>query len=209
MEPEIENNLIKTIAIPGLDIAPELLELGIDELADNEAVTKLPVVGSFVAFGKGVLAVRDWLFVRNILAFLRGLNNVSEDKRQDWLLKLEDASFKKRVGEDLLGILNKMNSSRKSEVTGRIFAAYLREEIDYDTFVRLSEKLERLYLSDLELLKTDGPRNDDEKERYRSIGLYMIHYPGVKRPEALMFSSNQELIPNDDGITLVSIIRQE
>lgn len=209
MSEEIENSLLKTIGESSLDITPDILELGLEELTQNEVVAKLPVIGTLVSFGKGVVAIRDWFFVKNILAFLRGLHSVAPEKRKNWLDQLQNDNFQAKVGEELLSLIDKINDSKKNEIAGRIFAAYLEERITYDRFVQLAEKLDRLFSSDITLLRTSGPRNDDEKERYRSIGLYRMHYPGIKRPEAIAFSSRQELLPSDDGILLVEIIRQD
>lgn len=207
---DIENSLVKSVAEPGLEIAPDLLELGIDELAQNDAIDKIPVVGALVAFGKGAVAVRDWLFVRNILSFLQNASDVDQKKRDAWVSKIGvDKKYQQRVGDELFSIINKMNDLRKSAIAGRLFAFFLEERVSYTDFLRLSEKLERLYLEDLDTIAGTGPFDDNEKERYQALGLYKVHYPGVREEKQHMiaFSSSRELIPNNDYSILAEAIR--
>lgn len=208
MDEKIENSLIETVAEPNLEITSDLLELGIEELAQNEVVTKLPVVGSIVAFGKTAVTVRDWIFVKNILAFLRGLNMIDAKKRQQWASKLADDRFRTRVGEEVLSIIDRLKDNSKNLLAGKLFAAYINGHIDYAGFLRICEKLDRLFTSDLHAFKTETEPSEDDRERYHAIGLFSIHYPGVKRPELIAFHSGKELVPNDDCNLLVKIIQQ-
>lgn len=207
MNNEIEYNLVKTVAEPSLEVGTELLELGLEELANNDAVTKLPVVGSIFAVGKTAIAVRDAIFVKNILEFLKGSSIIDPDKRAKWLEKLESEGFQIKVGEETLSVISRLNDRKKNEIAGKLFARYIADEIDFKRFLALCEKLDRLFSSDITGLKTGLPSHDDDKERFRAIGLYVVHYPGIARPEAIQFASNRELIPNDDCNLLIEVIR--
>jgi hypothetical protein len=205
---KIEDSLIKTIAEPNLEIAQDLLELGLEEFSRNDAVTKLPVVGSFVAFGKTALAVRDWLFVKNILAFLKGLDEVSPKERQEWVIKLKGDKFQKKVGEEILSIIDKLKDIKKNEIAGRIFAAYIQGVISYPKVIDLTEKLDRLFTSDLQNLKTGLPNQTEDKERFLSIGLYFRDRSTGQLSGNRAFISSNELSPNKDCQFLVNLIRK-
>ncbi len=203
----VEDSLVHTIADPNLDIAQEWLEIGLEELSNNEAVTKLPVVGTFIAFGKTALAIRDWLLVKNILAFLKGVHIVKPKIREDWLSKLKNDNFQKKVGEDVLNIIDKLKDVNKNEIAGKIFAVYILGRIDYPAVIRLSEKLDRLFTSDVHSLKTSMPNHIDDKERFLAIGLYVRNRSTGQLSGNPSFISSNELIPNEDCNLLVELIR--
>lgn len=208
-ENSIENSLIQSIADPSIEISPEWLELGLEELANNEAVTKLPVAGTLLAFGKTALAVRNALFVKNILAFLKGVHTVKPKMRKDWLSKLKNDNFQKKVGEELLNIIDKLKDVEKNEIAGKIFAVYIEGRIDYPSVIKLCEKLDRLFKSDIHGLKTAMPNHIEDKERFLSIGLYVRSQVTGQLSGNPSFITNKELLPSNDCRLLVELIRSD
>lgn len=212
MSKTVEDSLLITISDSSLDAVSEYLELGIDELSKSEIVEKLPIVGSVISISKTAVAVRDWLFVKNILAFLKGLSKIDYNKRQKWIHKLDKENFRERVGAEVLGIIDRLKDNDKNTIAGKIFSIYIEEKISYDDFIRICEKLDMLFISDIRMLKNGLPNNEDEKERYRSIGLYSVGRNGVPDPEffsKFIINTDKELVPNTDLKLLIELIREE
>lgn len=61
-----------------------------------------------------------------------------------------------KFAEEELGrvmiILNGNVDLKKSEILGRLFRAYVEEQIDWDKFCELSEVISRIFISDIALL---------------------------------------------------------
>lgn len=138
---------------------------------------------------------------------MKGVHTVKPKMRKDWLSKLKNDNFKKKVGEDILSIIDKLKDVNKNEIAGKIFAIYIEGRIDYATVIRLCEKLDRLFTSDVQSLKTGMPSHIDDKERFLSIGLYVRNRSTGQLSGNPSFISSNELIPSEDCHLLVELIR--
>ena len=65
---------------------------------------------------------------------------------------METRDFRKRVEENLLLLLDRLDDMGKPELIGRLFSAYLRQELAYEDFQRLAGSIDRAYMPDLPLL---------------------------------------------------------
>ena len=150
-EEELEQSFIDVIATSeGLDILSDVGELTLDQLLDDGIVKNIPFLGTLAKLYKAGVGVKNYLFARKLQRFLSVLSNVSPNERQAFTQRLEDDKpFRKQVGETLLVILDRLDDMRKPDLVARAFVAYITEEIDFDTFHRMSSVIDRCFLPDL------------------------------------------------------------
>ncbi|MBL3589956.1 MAG: hypothetical protein JMN24_09215 [gamma proteobacterium endosymbiont of Lamellibrachia anaximandri] len=150
----LSNDLAITIAkTGGIELPAEILEFTIDQVIDESIFKEIPIVG-WLAKGVSVTrSISDRIFHHKILRFLMALEEASESKREDFRAKVEsDPSFRRKVGEHLLIVLNKIDAFEKTSLLAKCFDHFLTGDIDFQYFTDLSNIIERTPLSDLSAL---------------------------------------------------------
>lgn len=203
----MDKKLLQTIVEPSLDITEQLLELSVDQLANNDVITKLPVVGGFIALGKTAFAIKDALYVKNLLAFLSAASKVDASTRQQWLSRLESAGEAAKAGEVIFSVVDRLGSKLKNRIAGILFAEYISGSFTLREFEHRCEKLERLYVADILMLQSSLPQHDDDKERFFHYGLYSSQYPPGVDGSKFILSSDKKLVPNKDLEIIIKAIK--
>ena len=165
----LSNDLATTIAkTGGVELPAEILEFTIDQVIDESIFKEIPIVG-WLAKGVSITrSISDRIFHHKILRFLIALEKVSESKREKFRANVEnDPNFRRKVGEHLLLVLNKIDAFEKTTLLAKCFDHFLTEDIDYQYFVDLSSVIERTPLSDLCVLST--PPN--KRMLFSSVGV--------------------------------------
>jgi hypothetical protein len=158
--------LLDSVARDNLtDMSADMAEALLDTASDASPLLEaIPIFGSLVKMVRAGLAMRDRLFLRQLYDFLQLLTTVTPTERQAFAAKMAaDPKHKQQVGESLLLLLNRLDDLDKSSVLGKLFRAYLQEQLDYPTFSRLAGILGRAFLPDLQrltTLKTNTPTDD-------------------------------------------------
>lgn len=147
----IQNSIIKTISTSSLqELASDNCEILLDTLTTNEALKSIPILGSIVNLGKGVLQVREQIFCRKIMKFLSQLSDIDESQRQKFITEnYETLEEQERLGRTLIEILDHLDDSNKSELIGKIFKKYITEDITYDEMLRAIRTVSRIFIEDL------------------------------------------------------------
>jgi hypothetical protein len=145
-------SLIETLRSSDLaEIVQDFGEVALDSILDDDLVKEVPVIGTIVRLGKVSITIRDRFLVRKVLLFLEGLSDVPQVQRKEFLRKIEDDdSFEKRVGETLIMLLDRCDHLDKPRLMSKLFSAYIKEEIDYDEFLRYSIAIDRAFIKDLD-----------------------------------------------------------
>lgn len=156
----------------GIDVA----EVTLDSLINDGALRDLPVIGTLVNLWKAGVTVKDALFLRKLLIFLDRLKEIPVETRRDMINSLADKATQENVGEKLLGLLDRLDSSVKARILAGAFSAYVRGGITADEFWRVSFIIDRLPLVDIVALRewrsTDLNRVEHvRKHLYLSVGL--------------------------------------
>lgn len=156
----IGTSLVKSIWAAGVrEIATDVAEIALDAELDEGVLKEIPVFGWFVKGFSLVNTVRDRLFLKKLAMFLNGLENVNEAGKNELKENLEaDESFCRKVGENLILLLDRQDSFDKAYILGRVFSGYLRDIIDYQTFLKLAAAIDRALISDLLDLETHYSR---------------------------------------------------
>jgi hypothetical protein len=152
-EQDISKELVNTIGSPDLSILGEIAEAAIDTLTNDTFASNLPLIGSIVAIGKGVLSIRERLFIKKVAAFLFELRTVSEKERRTFVESLGDGKEQQKIGEAILLILDRLDDMDKPKIIGRLFKARIEGKISYHEFRLAASIIEKIMLQDLEKVR--------------------------------------------------------
>jgi hypothetical protein len=131
-------------------VAIDFSEIGFDSLLDEGFLKEIPIIGSIYSLSKATISIQDRLFTNKLLAFLKNIKEVPVGLRKKAISKIEnDSTYKTKVGEKLLYIIDKCEDKEKSELIGRLFGAFLKEELNYSDFLRAAKCIELINLEDL------------------------------------------------------------
>ncbi len=144
-----EQSLISTIASSDLSgLVADGAELMVDQLFDDALLKEIPVISTIRSLIKIPISIRDYLFVKKLYRFLAQLKDIPLEERCRLADRLgTNETERKRTGENLLLVLDRLNDIQKPNILGKIFADYLRGGMDYPTLQRLAFCLERLNLA--------------------------------------------------------------
>ena len=147
----LQNKIIETIKTEEIqNVSSDIVEVIIDSVLEDGLLKDIPIIGSIVGLGKGIMCIQDRLFTKKLLVFLEKLKSIPENQRIKQIEKIENNHSEKiKVGEKLLYIIQDCDDHLKSVFIGLLFAAYLSEEIEYDSFKRCSDCIIKAYIDDI------------------------------------------------------------
>lgn len=177
--PEFNDSLV----IDSSDIIGDYLELGIDSILENDNLKEIPIIKTFLSIGKITKNIREKNLIKNLVIFLNELNSGNIDKeklnKHKEGLRQNHKKAEKELGRVLI-ILEQTIDNIKSSILGKLYKAYINQEIDWNLFVEFSEITNRLYVNDLNILllifnnqlSDTSNRNDLYRiERLNSLGI--------------------------------------
>jgi hypothetical protein len=151
-------------------VTTDLAEVGLDMLLNEGVLKDIPVIGSFIGLCKAGVSIRDRLLAKKLLSFLQELSKVPRKARKAAIEKLNaDVKFQKRVGENLLLLLEKANDVDKPLMLGRAFRAFLEERIDYQMFKNFGFIIDALNMSAI-------PKLSDIYQKFQSTKDFETNY---------------------------------
>jgi hypothetical protein len=157
-------------------ITPDLLEIALDQVLDNDIIKDIPIVRTIAGIYKATVSIRDRGLVKKLVKFLFSLNSVSTEVRLQFKAKMGvDEKHRINVGEKLLLILERLDDMNKPNLIAHAFQAYMEEQIDFNMFQRLACAIDRSFYPDLMSLKLN-------------------HAPNRLRPQAKLELSNSGII---------------
>lgn len=151
---EIEKSLNDTIVKSDLtDLAADYSEIVIDSFLSDGVLKDIPIINTLIGLSKTGLAINDYLFLKKILNFLVNIKDIPKKSRENMIAQIEKSEkYQKNVGEAILLIINKLDDLEKPKLIGKIFKAFINEKICYESFLRLSQSIEKVFLPDLSSL---------------------------------------------------------
>lgn len=159
-----EDSLLETLM--GSDLSNSLIEFSennLDLITENETIKTIPILNTIVGAGKTLIQVRERIFLKKVLFFLKQLDKTSAYERDLFIKQhFKTQKDKNKLCNSLIEILDRLDDSAKSELIGKIFLKFLKGEIDEGTMYRSFKVVDRTYLSDLITL--------EYFERYQSMG---------------------------------------
>lgn len=135
------------------ELGTDILELVADSLTDSDIISDIPIVGMFYKAGKSLISMRDNLFLKKILVFLKEHQDIPLEKRVQFLSKFETEKDKQVFGEAVLMLLDNLNHIQKAQIVGKLSRALLLGLINHNDFSVLCESVDKLYIVDLHALR--------------------------------------------------------
>jgi hypothetical protein len=136
-----------------INITTDISEVGLDRLLDDGFIKDLPVIGNIAKLFKAYFNIRDRIFLAKVAKFLFKLKDVSERERRSFKDKIRnDTKLKKKVGLNLVLILERLDDFKKPDIIGKCFAYYLSNKITFEKFRRLASAIDLAFIDDIEAL---------------------------------------------------------
>jgi hypothetical protein len=201
MNPETRIELFNSIGSEKISsLGRDLFEVGLDQIVNEGVLREIPVVNSLYNLGKATVAISQGLFIKKLIKFLGELSNVSYEKRQSFLEVIDKNPQKKRAFEEtLLLLIERADSLEKPSILGRLLKHHILGNISYEDAMRLSDIVNRVYMSDLNYLtrfSSDLKSNPDIAASLQSAGLLKLAlsmdfgYLGQPSPAGIIYELN-------------------
>lgn len=160
------------------DALVDIAEIGVDEFLDEGIIKDIPVVGTIYKLAKAGISIKDRFFIRKVGRFLVALHEINTGDKQAFQDGIKnDPEMAKKVGENLIIILDRLDDLDKPSILAKLFNAYIEKKIDFSTFRRLASAVERAYIDDLKDIieeKTELLKQNLIKEQLINSGLAKI-----------------------------------
>ena len=137
LEDSIEEASLSTITDTFIDIDIDEWQTIIGDLSNNEIVKNVPVLKWLVALYKTSKTISTVFLIKKIALFLYQLKDIPGEERQRFLHKMNNTERRKFL-ENLMLILDKHDNFTKSEILGKLFEAFIREELTQAEFSQLN-----------------------------------------------------------------------
>lgn len=155
MESLIEN-FGKSLFMDSKDLVENYLETGLDTLIESDGVKEIPVIATITTMFKIGRNLYNRNLLKQTLIFLQEFNNntIQKDKFVAYKSMLNNnLRFCEREIERVLILLNRIIDEEKSRILAKLYIEYINQEINRDEFFEMTEINDRLFLSDLKMLK--------------------------------------------------------
>jgi len=157
----------------GLDIAETIL----DSTMNDGLLKDIPILGTIVGVGKTASKVRDMLFLKKVIYFINEVKDISPEEREKIISQIDNSEkYRLSIGEKLLYIIDKSDDHEKTMLVGKLFSAFLKQEINYDDFLRGSSIIDKAILEDLKYFINNNWEilNIVEAGEYINWGIFAI-----------------------------------
>ncbi|HHA2533179.1 TPA: hypothetical protein ACOEBE_000792 [Stenotrophomonas maltophilia] len=147
---KIPKELVHALRGPAADLAKDVGQAIWESTLDGSALENIPVVSGILAIEKGVASVRDRLFARKVLEFLKHVNELSASDRARVVDEVAGSESKRdRLGELLLDKLDRADPVHKPQMLAKLYVAVGRRQIPASDFDRLSDMIINVFIGDL------------------------------------------------------------
>jgi len=175
----LDISLVNSITSDNLkDITIEGAEIALDLFLEEGVLKQIPFFGTFYKGFKATMGIRESIFAKKVFKFLSELKDIPKEKRVEFVNKLDcDDNYQTKVGEKLIILIEQLDDIEKPKIIGRLLKSSINEEIEYETFLRLSSVVQKSFLPDLLKLKPNGSTtrfSQLTKEHFAMLGLMSI-----------------------------------
>ena len=151
LENTIKESELQKIGQIGTELLPELEEIIVDQFIYNGPGKEIPIVKTIFAIKQTATSISSFLLSKKILSFLYELRDIPIIKRRKFVQELEGKN-QKNIFEHLILILDKHDHLKKSVVVGKLFGAYIKEEITGEDFNALIYAINMMDVDTLPIL---------------------------------------------------------
>ncbi|MBI1183589.1 hypothetical protein GC194_04925 [bacterium] len=153
--PELRANIENEIIRTQNDLNRDYAEIILDQTFQEDIVKEIPWVKTIYSAVKIGLNLRDRALIKKISVFIQNFNagDVTDQEREEFLQNLNaDPKFKQKVFDYTLQLNDRFLQVQKAAILGRLFANYVKQNIDWRKYQLLSETLDTQTLHSLNLL---------------------------------------------------------
>ena len=179
------NSLTEEVA----GISGEYAELGFDALVEEGLFKDIPIVSTAAAVYRIGKRIREKHHVAKLISFLNEINNgiVDREKREAYREKFAtNEKFRNQELEYILILTDRYIGFDKPQMLAKLYLAYLDEIINWMTFIKYAECIDRFLPGDQLVLDS----TEIEKAQYND------NYDAVSRLEALgLIGRKVEIVP--------------
>lgn len=143
------------------ELLEDFAEVGLDSLLEEGLLKDIPIIGSFVKFAVLTKNVPNVIFLSKMKRFLRGIENISEKEKENFIKDLDSKpDLKSKVGECLVLMIDRLDDMEKTDILAGLFIKYVKNKIDLEIFRRLVSAIDIAFIEDIKVLIT----NPDDKQ---------------------------------------------
>lgn len=171
-----------------------------------DELKEFPWLGSLIKLGRVGKGFMDLRFIWKIGRFLQQSEDISQEKKEAFLAKL-DIKDRKRMREYLMHLLYTAEEDRKADVMGKVYRDRIMGNIDNDMFLRLCSAINKVYIDDVEKLQNyvkPNPKDDYVTNNLYSSGLLQTT---ESKFEGSSFVVGGSYVLNDIGRHLLRILK--
>jgi len=160
-----------------ISLGADYLEIAIDLFTENEIVKEIPILGSLIKLAIIKNSISDRILIKKLEVFLKTFNHQNEKNKLIMIKQISKADNKKKIGEQLILLIDKFSDFEKPEMLAIIFSAYLKNEITLDEFFRMGQAINLIFIDDLKDLITNESKDIDQEklDNYLNGGFSVIN----------------------------------
>ncbi len=151
----LEYSIVEAIKKEDLSsLSEDYGEVLFNSLMQDGTLKDIPIVHTIVALTKLGIDIKNRIFAKKLIKFLISLKDISQQDRETMILKLErDNSFKDKVGEHILLLLDKCNDMSKPTLIGNAFKSYIQGRITALELRKINFGIDSLFIPNIQYLK--------------------------------------------------------
>lgn len=129
------------------------IEVAIDAVTSNEAVSAIPVIGTAFKVCKGIDDLRSRAFAAKLRTFVLS-PDLCKPAAKEAILKKVQASPEdaQKVGETLFLVLDRLIDLDKPEILAKVFVAFIDSQISAEELQRLAQAIDIAFCGDIHAL---------------------------------------------------------
>lgn len=154
----------------------EYVEIAIDASTGSEILKSIPMVNTLTGGGKFIISVRDQLFLKKMKTFLEGLEDIPQEKIDEFIEEIKEKNEKEELGEKIISVVEQADSKDKSRLLGILFRMYLKQDISRSDFEFLSFCVNKAFMEDIYRLtpRSIKDKNSIEVDEIWGSALYPL-----------------------------------
>lgn len=130
-----------------IDTSIDISEIAIDSILENEFLKDQPIIKELRLAGKMLTSIRERGLMKRFLSFIsefhRGTCNPTKKATFQLRLRTED-SYSTRFNEFIVLLIDRLDSTFKSQLCANLLLAHINESFDWDHFRVLTNCVERM-----------------------------------------------------------------
>lgn len=162
------------------DLILDINETVLDSILDDSLLKDIPIFSLFFKGKNLISTIQDKFFMKKLFTFLKQLEHTSTEDRKRETEKIDnDPSYKTKVGEKLMFIINEADDSEKAEYIGKLYKEFINKNLNYDDFIRAVNCINKTNIVDLNYFINEVSIKhilEDLYENYIFTGLITQNY---------------------------------